>query len=894
MPVALRHSPSFSMLKQISTLLGLAMIGLLWLGLYFQLASERASTLQTAEITSGNLSRAFEEHVVRAIKELDEALILLRATHERYRIDWQSLISSVGQLSDLTSQVSVIDKTGRLEASNVAGQTYPSGIGTDLSDREHFQVHVNSAEDKLFIGKPLLGRISQAWTIQLTRPIRAANGSFDGVLVMSLDPRRIAAFYQSIDIGANGVITLMGTDGIIRARASRQGEVVGTNIRAPDAFRSQLTAGSGSFTSAEPIDGVSRIFSYRAVRKLPLIVTIGLSESDVLQAYNQHRWLYPLGGLVLSLLILAAMSEGMRQHVLIDRTQQSLQLSEAETRHKSHELEVTLNNMSQGILMVDGDGNVAVMNQQVARLLDLPDCYLSRRLKIGEVVDFLLQRGEYDQDRGLVDPIVLEGLRNGGNTPALAHYERRRPNGTVLDVCTKELTHGGFVRTFTDITERKQAEARMAFMAEHDALTGLPNRVRLKKELERVLAHQQHYGNGFAVLYLDLDQFKQVNDTLGHPVGDALLCAVAERLKNCIRETDTLARLGGDEFALLQFDAQQINDSAKLAGRIIEAISAPYQIHDHQIRIGVSIGIAMAPQDGREADQLIRNADLALYRAKEDGRGKSCFFEPGMDAKARHRRELEIELRQALENSEFELYYQPIVHIDTSAVVGFEALLRWPHATRGMIPPMDFIPLAEEIGLILPLGEWVLRQACKMAATLPEHIKMAVNLSPAQFKSPKLAEMVTAALTDAGLAAERLELEITETVLLDDSNRNMETLHNLRRLGVGISLDDFGTGYSSLSYLRTFPFDKIKIDRSFVMELEDRSACAAIVSAVTGLGKNLGMITTAEGVETNEQLHELRAQGCVEAQGYLFGRPRPAEDALAIVAAQQQKLGMVA
>jgi diguanylate cyclase (GGDEF)-like protein len=393
------------------------------------------------------------------------------------------------------------------------------------------------------------------------------------------------------------------------------------------------------------------------------------------------------------------------------------------------------------------------------------------------------------------------------------------------------------------------------------------------------------------VFCLDLDHFKEINDSLGHPVGDALLKEVARRLGECVTEHDTVARLGGDEFAVVQFCSDcDPSAVALLASHIVEKIGEPYDIGGHQLVVGVSIGISLAPEDGKNPDELLKKADLALYRAKADGRGTYRFFESGMDARAQARRILELDLRAALQRDEFEVYYQPIRDVATDSVVAFEALVRWNHSLRGMIAPANFIPLAEETGLIIPLGDWVLRQACVDAAGWSEDITVAVNLSPVQFKNPNLILSVKSALQAAGLPAHRLELEITESVLLQNSEATLAVLHELRGFGVRISLDDFGTGYSSLSYLRSFPFDKIKIDRSFVTELATRDDSMAIVRAVTGLGKSLGIVTTAEGVETEAQFDLLRREGCTQAQGYLFSKPRPAAEVAAMLSKPRARI----
>jgi len=428
-----------------------------------------------------------------------------------------------------------------------------------------------------------------------------------------------------------------------------------------------------------------------------------------------------------------------------------------------------------------------------------------------------------------------------------------------------------------DVTERARAEERIAHMAHHDALTDLPNRVLLRERLEAGLAHVRR-GEQLAVHYLDLDTFKTINDTLGHPAGDELLKVVAERLCACVREVDAVARLGGDEFAVIQTGLKDVNEAAGLAQRIRDALKVPCDLNGQLINIDSSIGIACAPSDGTDADQLLKNADMALYRAKADGRANFRFFEPAMDAIIKARRALEVDMRKAVAAREFAVYYQPLIDVESNEICGCEALLRWIHAERGPVSPTDFIPVAEETGLIVPLGEWVLRQACAQAATWPRDLKVSVNISPVQFANQNIVLVIMNALATSGLAANRLELEITEAVFLQNNQATRTTLHQLRELGVRIAMDDFGTGYSSLSYLRSFPFDKIKIDRSFIADLSDTPDSIAIVRAITNLARNLNMTTTAEGVETQEQLKTVKALGCTEVQGYLFAPAMAAED----------------
>ena len=462
-------------------------------------------------------------------------------------------------------------------------------------------------------------------------------------------------------------------------------------------------------------------------------------------------------------------------------------------------------------------------------------------------------------------------------------------DGRTVEMIYNPMIGGGWVATFSDVTARKQAEAHVMHMAHHDALTNLPNRTLFRERLVQGLAHAGEVDPATtAVLCLDLDRFKPVNDTLGHAVGDALLREVASRLCAVVGETGTVARLGGDEFALV-LPRVRPEQASSIAEDLIKEVGRDYAIDGQQVNVSLSVGIALAPTDGQEPGQLLRAADIALYRAKSEGRATFRFFEPEMDARMQMRRELELDLRQAVVAEQFELHYQPLVSLDTDRISAFEALIRWRHPTRGLVPPVDFIPLAEEIGLIVPIGEWVLREACREAATWPGDVRVAVNLSPVQFCTATLVRSIAAALGHAGLHPRRLELEITEGVLLQDSEKTVSTLHQIKDLGVRVAMDDFGTGYSSLNYLRRFPFDKIKIDRSFVADITTRADAVAIVRAVTSLGASLGMVTTAEGIETPEQLGRLRAEGCTEVQGYLISRPTPACNIPAMLAHDRDK-----
>ena len=555
-----------------------------------------------------------------------------------------------------------------------------------------------------------------------------------------------------------------------------------------------------------------------------------------------------------------------------------LKEQEARLTQTNLRLDAALDNMSQGLCLYDADRRLMVVNRRYFEIYGLAPGSLRVGLSATEVIAASIAAGNHP-GRSLAD-LVAEGAEAFGMTHNRLLQELG--DGRLVAIETRATAHGGFVATYEDVTERRMAEERIAFMARHDALTELPNRVLLGEHIEAAIAQAGREG-GFSVLCLNLDDFKPVNDTLGHTAGDELIRAVAHRLSACVREIDTVARLGGDEFAVVQRGVERPEDVAVLARRIIDVLGAPYTLAEHTVAIGVSIGISLAPGDGMNCEKLFKHADVALDRAKAEARGSFRFFEPEMDARLQARRELERDLREAVAEEAFDLYYQPIYDLSAERVCGFEALLRWRHPKRGFVSPAEFIPLAEELGLIVPLGEWVLRRACLQASRWPDELKVAVNVSAVQFTSARLISAVRDALLAAGLPGRRLELEITESVLVANPGTTTAILHSLKSLGVRVSMDDFGTGYSSLSYLRSFPFDKIKIDQSFVRGLEASDGSGHIVRAVIGLGANLGMTTTAEGVETADQLQRLREEGCDEVQGYLISRPVPAADLPALI-----------
>ena len=546
----------------------------------------------------------------------------------------------------------------------------------------------------------------------------------------------------------------------------------------------------------------------------------------------------------------------------------TLKQREAELQSTNECFDAALTNMSQGLALFDAQDRLRVGNPQFAAMYGLDPHLLNPGTPYAAILSAKVRGGFLSQ----TDAAAHAALRQGNLGGAFLHC---LANGRSISISHEPLPGGGWVRTYEDVSERRRAEAQVTYLARHDMATGLPNRLVLAQRIEQATATANRApGTGYAVLLIGLHDFKIVSDIFGYAAADDVLRRVAGRLQGAVREVDTAARLATDEFAILQAGVRSPDEAGELAVRLLEAMDAPFEVEGRQVKIRISVGLALAPVDGDEADSLLRHADLALQRAWAEG-NTFRFFETGMDERLHHRRQMQQDLHQALARNEFVLHYQPCIDLAANRVCGFEALLRWHHPERGMISPADFIPVAEASGLIVGIGEWVIRHACAEAVGWPAGIRIAVNVSPLQFASTALVGCVQSALADSGLAAVRLELEVTETALLRDDGATLATLHRIRALGVRVAMDDFGTGYSSLSYLRSFPFDKIKVDQSFVRGLDDAPGSAAIIRAIAGLGVTLGMRTTAEGVETADQLEAVRSAGCNEIQGFFFSRPVP-------------------
>jgi diguanylate cyclase (GGDEF)-like protein len=862
--------------RRSSAIFGVVIIAMLWAGVILKYSEDVRIDDREAERTNRNFSMVFEENVLRSIGEIDKALLYLRRSIETRKdsTDFNTIANTTDVLSEIIVQVAIIDAHGIMRASNAGPQPAPP---LDLSDREHYKVHVDSNTDRLFISRPVIGRVSGKWSVQFSRRFSNNDGSFAGVVVASLDPGHLTKFYDKIDFGSSASITLISNDGVVLSSGgSGGGLALGQHLDGSRLF-SRIRAGANATFDDAPANGDARLVTVRKVKGHPLWVSVSVDKNEIYEGSWSTLKLNAIVAAVLTLLILAAMERILR--------------TEAKARHKAEQLQLTLENMSQGIMLVTKDLQIPVINGRCGELLDLPAALIKSSPRFDQLVELRAQLGEIRDAAIPADELGAErGTPRSGAGP-FTICERTMPNGTVIEVRSGHLPDGGFVQTFTDITKRCEAEARVARLASEDPLTGLPNRRVFRSALDKVgrrahgVPHDTREPIEFAVLFLDLDRFKVVNDTLGHRVGDLLLQEVARRLKNALQPSDVLARLGGDEFAIVSTPIESLSALEAMANGLIETISQPYEIDSHRIRSSVSIGIAIGPRDGENADDLLMAADLALYAVKAGSRNAYGFYDRSMNEGLQERRQIEVDLREAIERGELELHYQPTIDLRSNAVTGFEALARWRHPLRGLVPPSMFIPVAEDSGLILPLGEWALTEACRQAAQWPDHLKIAVNLSPVQFSIPNLYSVVESILAETGLAPHRLELEITERLFVEDSDKTLSTLHQLKQLGVRISMDDFGTGYSSLSYLRSFPYDKIKVDRAFVSDLAEGTEHVVIVQAAVSIARALGMATTAEGVETAGQREFLTALGCDEAQGYLFSPPVPIEKIPEVIAA---------
>ncbi|MEZ5819938.1 MAG: EAL domain-containing protein [Bradyrhizobium sp.] len=745
----------------------------------------------------------------------------------------------------------------------------------DLSirDRNHFLEFTSGRATPEVLVEPVITKLTGVWTTVFVRKIVGREGNIIGFASRGVEPSHFQTFVASLALDSDTTISMIHRNGTVIARYPREPAMIGRNVSNSSAFRRAVENSgniSGRFVG---LSGEDKVGAVRSLHNFPIMIVSTTKTATALADWRAQTRLQfaaaALAVIVVVLIISLIVRQLRRQH----------HAAQALLSEKSQHLDTAINNMTQGLLLFDAQGSLVICNRRYIEMFALSPDIVKPGCKLHDLMRHRKERGTFSGD---IDSYCAQFLdRHGDETRDIVVDV---PDGRVIHVIYKRSPDGGWATTVEDITERRRVEAKIEHLAHYDSLTGLPNRALFQQHADELLQHTAY--TRFAILYIDIDEFKRINDSLGHTIGDEFLKAVAARLHQSVGRDDFVARLGGDEFAVVQRHAHSEDEVEALVARIYAALRTPFDCRGHSLSADASIGIALAPDHGGDLHGLLKCADLAMYAAKAAGRRTHRLFEPSMETEANQRRALELDLRAAIAEGGFELHYQPLVDLSTSAVTGCEALLRWRHPRRGMVSPAEFVPIAEETGLIEEIGDWVLRTACAEAAQWPDHVRIAVNVSPIQFRTQALSLKVAAAIAETGLDPRRLELEITEAVLIADDDAALVALNQLRELGVRIALDDFGTGYSSLSYLQRFPFDKIKIDRSFVKEL---ARGTSIIKAVVSIAADRNMVTTAEGVETDEQRSVVHALGCTQMQGYLFSPPRPAREVRPLFAVQGER-----
>ena len=856
-------------------LCGVALVVAIALGTANLAQQFRERALQVTERDLNNTALLLSRHFDQQLSDLqhvhDDIVGYMQAGRLDNADSFEKQMSTLGAHEMLRSRLAALPHVGALNLFNSKGRLINSSEmwpvpDVSVTDRRYFREFTAGGPTPDVIVEPVVSKVTKKWTTMFARKIVDRSGKVVGFASRGVEPTHFESFVASLALDSDTTISMIHRDGTIIARYPNDDKLVARNVSASPSFQRALALDgnvSGRFVSQSK--GEDKVGAVRSLTHFPILIVATTKTAAALADWRAQTKLQfcaaALAVIVVVIMIFFIVRQLQHQHLMAQRL-----LSE-----KSQHLDTAINNMTQGLLLFDASARLVICNQRYIDMFGLspdvakPGCHLR---------DLILHRQQLGSFVGDVDAYCAKFLNRANDE--VHDTVISTPDGRMFRLVYKRSPDGGWATTLEDVTEHRRVAAQIEHLAHYDALTNLPNRTLFQRHAEGLLT--QAAKAPFAIVYIDIDEFKRINDSLGHLIGDEFLKGVSARLLEAVGSGDFVARLGGDEFAIVQRDVRSDDDVNALIARIYEALRTSFDCHGHSLAGDASIGIAVAPRHGSDLLGLLKSADLAMYAAKAAGRRTYRFFEPSMEAEANLRRELEHDLRAALADGSFELHYQPLVDLRSDEITGCEALLRWRHPMRGMVSPADFIPVAEETGLIEEIGQWVLRTACAEAASWPSGVRVAVNVSPIQFKSETLALKVASALAEAGLDPRRLELEITEAVLIADDDAALVTLNQLRKLGVHIALDDFGTGYSSLSYLQRFPFDKIKIDRSFVKALTRGSGSSSIIKAVVGIAADRNMITTAEGVETQPQRDTVQALGCTQMQGYLFSPARPAAD----------------
>ena len=826
------------------------------------------------------LSRHFDQQLLDLQHVQEDVINGLREDGVHTADDFERKMSTLSTHELLRRKLSMLPYVGSLNLWSVKGALINSSerwpvANSTITDRRYFQEFMSSAATPDVLVEAVVSRVTKVWTTLFARKIIGRKGEIIGFAVRGVEPSHFEEFVASLALDNGTAISMIHRDGTVIARYPKDDRLIGQNVANSTGFQRALTEDgnlSGRFTGEKFLE--DKVGAVKSLAHFPILIVATTTTAAALHDWRAQIRLQFFAAaaavIVVIGMVFLIVRQLRRQHVAAQR----------KLREKSQHLDTAINNMTQGLLLFDSSGRLVICNRQYLDMFGLsseivkPGCHLR---------DMILHRQQLGSFVGDVDAYCARFLDPNGSL--VQDTVTETPDGRTIRLIYKRSPDGGWATTLEDVTEVRRDQARIEHLAHYDVLTDLPNRALLQRHAGELLKDGE--GRPFAILYIDIDEFKRINDTLGHLIGDEFLKGVAERLRQSVGPDDFIARLGGDEFAILQRGMGNAGDVQALVARIYQALRTPFDCHGHHFSSDASIGIAIAPRDGSDLFDLLKNADLAMYAAKAAGRRTYRFFDPAMQQRASHRRELEADLRAALALGGLELHYQPQVDLHSDRVTGCEALLRWRHPVRGMVSPADFVPVAEETGLIEEIGQWVLRTACAEAAGWPADVRIAVNVSPIQFRSETLSLKVASILAETGLDPRRLELEITEAVLIADDDAALATLNQLRALGVHIALDDFGTGYSSLQYLQHFPFDKIKIDRSFVKEVTRNASSASIIRAVVSIAADRDMITTAEGVETLQQRETVQNLGCTQMQGFLFSAARPAHEIRMLLASGQ-------